>query len=125
MTFREFYTAVIANKVNTDEIEFAQAQLAKLDERNEKRKATPSKTAIANAPLKEQILEMLADGGRFAADVAKALEISTQKASSLLVQLQNGGQVEAVEVKVPKKGKSKFYTLCESKPEYLDREVEA
>ena len=52
---------------------------------------------------------MLADGGKFASEIAKSLEISTQKASGLLVQLEKSGQVGATEVKVPKKGKAKFY----------------
>ena len=111
MTFREFYTAVINGNITTEEIDFAGTQLAKLDERNEKRKATPSKTAIANEPLKASIVEMLAYGGKFANEVGKALEVSTQKASSLLVQLEKDGTIESVELKVPKKGKSKFYTL--------------
>lgn len=121
MTFREYYEAVIAyacdgaDEVNgvsaNDIIAFSQAQLTKLDERNEKRKSVPSKTAIANEPLKASIVELLADGGRFASEIAKSLEISTQKASGLLVQLEKGGQVNATEVKVPKKGKAKFYTL--------------
>ena len=126
MTFREFYTAVINGKITANEIDFAGTQLAKLDERNEKRKATPSKTAIANEPLRAAIIEMLTDGGRFANQVAEVLSVSTQKASSLLVQLEKDGIIESVEVKVPKKGKSKFYTLkVETNAEYLDREVRA
>ena len=126
MTFREFYTAVVNGTISDDEINFAQEQLTKLDERNEKRKAMPSKTAIANEPLKVAIVEMLANGGKFANEVGKALEVSTQKASGLLVQLEKAGQIESVELKVPKKGKSKFYTLkVETNAEYLDREVRA
>lgn len=111
MTNREMLNAVINGTIDEEVVLKAKEMLAAIDKRNEKRAATPSKTAIANEPLKASILEMLVDGGRFAADVAKALEVSTQKASSLLVQLENGGQIEAVEVKVPKKGKAKFYTL--------------
>lgn len=111
MTEREMLNYVVENVADEAVVEKAQAMLAAITKRNEKRAATPSKTAIANEPLKASILEMLVDGGKFAADVAKALEVSTQKASSLLVQLENGGQIEAVEVKVPKKGKAKFYTL--------------
>ena len=126
MTMREFYTAVINGTIDDDAIALAQAQLTKLDERNEKRKAMPSKTAIANEPLKAQILEMLVNGGKFANEVGIALEVTTQKASSLLVQLENAGQIKSVEVKVPKKGKAKFYTLTvETDAEYLEREVRA
>ncbi len=112
MTEKEMLNYVVEHVAAEAVVEKAQAMLAAIAKRNEKRAATPSKTAIANEPLKASILEMLVDGGRFAADVAKALEVSTQKASSLLVQLENGGKITAVEVKVPKKGKAKFYTLA-------------
>jgi len=111
MLNRDFYKAVIEAKISDEVTAHAEDAIAKMDARNEKRASTPSKTAIANAPLKQAIVEMLANGGKFASEVGTALEVSTQKASSLLVQLQNDGVIEAVEVKVPKKGKSKFYTL--------------
>ena len=111
MTEREMLNYVVANVENADVVEKATAMLNAIAKRNEKRAATPSKTAIANEPLKASIVELLADGGKTATEVGAALEVSTQKASALLVQLQNGGQVSAVEIKVPKKGKVKFYTL--------------
>jgi len=111
MTEREMLTYIVENIDNTEVVEKAQAMLTAIAKRNEKRAATPSKTALANEPLKASILEMLVNGGKTATEVGAALEVSTQKASALLVQLQNGGQVSAVEIKVPKKGKVKFYTL--------------
>lgn len=110
-TERDFLNYVLSLEIDDDARAYATNRLAKLDERNEKRKSTPSKTAIANEPLKASILEMLVDGGKTATEVGAALEVSTQKASALLVQLQNGGQVKATEMKMPKKGKVKFYTL--------------
>lgn len=111
MTEKEMLNYVVENVADEAVVEKAQAMLAAIAKRNEKRASTPSKTAIANEPLKASILEMLANGGKTATEVGAALEVSTQKASALLVQLQNGGQVSAVEIKVPKKGKVKFYTL--------------
>lgn len=111
MTEKEMLNYVVENVADEAVVEKAQAMLAAIAKRNEKRAATPSKTAVANEPLKASILEMLVDGGKTATEVGAALEVSTQKASALLVQLQNGGQVSAVEIKVPKKGKVKFYTL--------------
>ena len=126
MTEKEMLNYVVANVEDAEVVEKATAMLAAIAKRNEKRASTPSKTAIANEPLKASIVELLEDGGKFASEVAKSLEVSTQKASGLLVQLEKAGQVEATEVKVPKKGKAKFYTLkVETNAEYLDREVRA
>ena len=50
MTKREFFEAVIANVENEDLVLFAEKEIEKMNERNAKRKNTPSKTAIANEP---------------------------------------------------------------------------
>ena len=59
MTNRQFLTAIIEGKMTDEIIEHAKAQLTALDARNEKRKNTPSKTAVANEPIKVAILEFL------------------------------------------------------------------
>ena len=113
MTNREFYTAIINSNITDTVIDFAETSLKKLDERNEKRKSAPSKTAIANEPIKKAILEVLsAEEVKTASEVASAVEISTQKASSLLRQLVENKKVVAHDIKVPKKGKCKGYTLA-------------
>lgn len=111
MTKREFFEAVIATVENTDLVDFAQSELTKMDERNAKRKNTPSKTAIANEPIKEAIVEALSNHEEplTASQVAEMVEISTQKASALLRQI-NG--LTITEVKVKGKGKVKGYALA-------------
>ena len=113
VTEREFLTSIKAGAVITAEQEaFAAARIVKLDERNEKRKATPSKTAIANEPIKADIIKFITEKGvGVASVVGEALGITTQKASALLVQLAKEGVLEVGEVKVPKKGKVKAYKL--------------
>lgn len=125
MTNREFLHNVIAyacdgedvvNDVNANElISYAQDLLAKLDARNAKRAATPSKTAVANEPIKAKIVELLSDATELmtASQIGEALEISTQKASALLRQMVEVGTLTSEEVKVPKKGKQKGYTLAD------------
>ena len=119
MTKREFLNAVIAGKITEKEIAFAQKEIETLDARNAKRASTPSKTQLANEPLKAEILAKLKEVNDFrtAGDVSswfgldedgKAI-MSVQKASSLLRQLVADGCVEQTEVKVPKKGKQKAY----------------
>lgn len=116
MTNREFYTAIASSTtLPTELIEFAAAAIEKMDNANAKRKSTPSKTAIANEPLKEQLLnEILSLEPMPTNNVAAALGVSNQKASALLRQLVADGKVIAVEDKVPGKGKQKFYSLVDA-----------
>lgn len=114
MTNRDFFSAIATNDALTAEIrEFAENAIAKLDERNAKRSSTPSKTAIANEPIKAAILEYLEnhDGFVIASEIADALEITTSKVSALCRQLIEAGSVKSEDVKVPKRGKVKGYTL--------------
>lgn len=112
MTNREFLNAIVSANLSDEMTEKANALLASLDKRNESRKAKPSKTAIANEPVKQAIIKALEGKGvQTAAEVGVALNITTQKASALLRQLAEGGVVVTSEVKVPKKGKVKGYTL--------------
>lgn len=129
MTNREFLTA-IANSTNlpSDLTDFATDQIAKMDARNEARKASskPSKTAIANEPIKASIMAFLSQQTEptIACTIAEGVGISTAKASSLLRQLVESGKVVKSEVKIPKKGKTAAYAvaLTESADEDTDAE---
>ena len=121
MTKREFLNEVIAAGISEAITEFAQKEIAALDARNAKRAATPSKTQLANEPLKAKILAKLKDINDFrtAGEVSSWFglndegkpKVSVQKASSLLRQLVAGNELEQTEVKVPKKGKQKAYKV--------------
>ena len=117
MTNREFLTAIAnSTSLSSDLTEFATEQIAKMDARNEARKASskPSKTAIANEPIKASIMEFLSKQSEpmIAADIAENIGITTAKASSLLTQLVKSGKVVKSEVKIPKKGKVKGYSIA-------------
>ena len=87
--------------------------IAKLDKRNASRSSKPSKTAIANEPIKVSIMEYVtAHANALASDIAVACEISTQKASALCVQMVKDEVLTVCEVKVPKKGKINAYSLA-------------
>ena len=121
MTKREFLNEVIAAGVSEAITEFAQKEIAALDARNAKRAATPSKTQLANEPLKAEILAKLKEINDFrtAGEVSSWFglndegkpKVSVQKASSLLRQLVAGKALEQTEIKVPKKGKQKAYKV--------------
>ena len=125
MTNREFYTAITAeNATITEEmIEHAQAQLAKLDATAEKRKgkvsAKDQEKRDANAQLAKLVAEtILTTEAKTATDVAAILtenlgeEVKVQKASYLLRLAVALGLANATEVKIPKKGTQKAYTIA-------------
>ena len=114
MTNREFFTAIASNTTLSAElVDFAIKAITKLDKRNASRSSKPSKTAIANEPIKASIVEYVAaHANALASDIAVACEISTQKASALCVQMVKDEVLTVCEVKVPKKGKVKAYSLA-------------
>lgn len=123
MTNREFYTAII-NGSMTDEVKtHATEALAKLDERNQKRSSKPSKAQLENEPIKTTIIDYLtAHGGAVAADIAAEVDITTQKASALCRQLVESGRLTVEEVKIPKKGKCKKYSIAPTAEDESDSE---
>ena len=114
MTYREFYTAIVNGQMNADLQSFAENAIAKLDARNANRASKPSKTAIANEPIKAQILEFLANGEtHIAKEIGEAIGITTFKASALCGQLAKEEKVVASKVKLPKVGERVAYTLAQ------------
>lgn len=114
MTNREFYNAVISGFITEAEINFAKAEITKLDARNDKRRNTLTKEQIANEELKTAIVELLADKGMLVAStIATTLGVSTQKVSALAKQLVESGKVVAEDVKVKGKGAVKGYKVVE------------
>lgn len=119
MTQREFFTKVIATSTDSEIVEKAQELIAGLDKKNASRSAKPSKTQIENEPIKASILEFLVGGKvQTAPEIAVAVGVSTQKASALAKQLVDCGKLVQSEIKVPKKGKMKAYSLAVVDREY-------
>ena len=123
MTKREFYTAIRSNENLPMEIrEFADELLTKLDEANAKRSSKLSKTQIANQPIKAKILEILSIAPMTAPVlrekfVSNGEEISVQKISSLCRQLVGEGALKECDIKVPKKGAQKQYSVIVTEEE--------
>ena len=112
MTNREFFTKVIATTEDAEIKAFAEGAIAKMDERNEKRKITQTPNQKENEVLKERFIDFLtANGQKSAAEVGAEFGVSTSKASSLLSQAVTAGAVGAVEVRVKGKGKHKEYFI--------------
>ena len=121
MTKREFLEAVITANLTEEVIAYASGEVVKMDEKNAKRRNSPSKTALANEPIKAKIREILTTTPQSASEIAEKVEISTQKASALLRQIDG---LTVTEIKVKGKGKVKGYAVGDADgSQYLDREV--
>lgn len=108
MTKREFLEMVINGSVSDEVKDFAKSEIDKMNARNAKRASTPSKKAIANEPIKAEISNLLTDEPKTASEIAHELNISVQKCSALLRQIDG---LTVTEVKVKGKGKVKGYAL--------------
>lgn len=124
MTKREFYTKVVAGEMTEEMQTFAAEALVKLDETNDKRKGKLSEKEQAkrdaNVALATRVAkEVLGTEAKTATDVATVLtellgeEVKVQKASSLCRKAVELGLAVQTEVKIPKKGCQKAYTVIE------------
>ena len=124
MTKREFYTKVVAGEMTEEMQAFAAEALIKLDETNDKRKGKVSEKEQAkrdaNVALATRVAkEVLGTEAKTATDVATALtemlgeEVKVQKASSLCRKAVELGLAVQTDVKIPKKGTQKAYTVVD------------
>ena len=115
MTNREFLNAVIAMENFNDEMKaFAENEILKLDNRNAKRTEKPSKTAIANEPIKVEILNLLTEKDEVmtASAIAEIMtDYKVQKISALCSQLVKEEKLVVKDVKVRGKGTQKGYSV--------------
>lgn len=120
MTSRDFFIAIASNEaVATDLRDYATEQIAKLDAKNAKRSSKPTKAQLANEPIKAAILAYLTEKGTAitAPDIAVALSteeapVTHNKVTALCRQLVADKVVEQTEVKIPKKGTLKAYSVA-------------
>ena len=114
MNEREFLTAVINGNITADVIAHATEGIAKLDARNEKRKATQTKTQKENEPIALAILEALTatPNGMLGVDLATAIGQNTQKTNGVAGNLWKEGKVIKTKVKVKGKGELTHYALA-------------
>lgn len=112
MTNREFFVAISTNpSLSAEIVEHATAQIAKLDETNAKRRNAMTKKQLENQPLKDLLAQNLSSKPQTATDMMGVIECSVQKTSNLLRQLVADGRADVVDVKIPKKGMQKGYTV--------------
>ena len=115
MTMKAFLTAVLDTKgISAEVADFAKAEIAKIEEKNKKRRTILTKGQKDNAALLEFVVAgMSATDVLTASDVAVMIGGSTQKASAILQNGVKQGILTASDVK-GKSGKVKGYKLCAS-----------
>ena len=116
MTNREFFTAITNGALTEDVVAHAQAALEKMDETNEKRKNKVSPKEAEKqaemAALRESIFAVITNDPQTEADIAAQVGVTGAKARAQLRKLVAEGKVVSADIKVPKKGTCKGYSLA-------------
>lgn len=102
----------IINGTNLDKAKaWAEAELAKLDAKNAKRKTTEGEIKAENKDLANAILGALANGQMLAVDIATALGYTVNKVNGVGLEMVKLGMIEKTKVKVKGKGEMTAYAL--------------
>lgn len=124
MTQRTFLEKVVNANISDEMTAYAMERIKHLDDVNEHRKAKGSKTQRANAEVKKAILSSLEENTVYTASQVAEMGIegitSTQKASALLRQMTETGELTVTDIKIKGKGKVKGYSLASSAQEISD-----
>ena len=113
MTSREFLTAILAiADLPADLSAYAQAEIDKLNAKNEKRKTANGEIKEENKPIAEAILKALANGQMLSTDLAVAIGQSVQKVNGVAGEMWKNGTLVKVKVKVKGKGEQTAYALA-------------
>lgn len=124
MTQRMFLEMVVNANISDEMTAYAMERIKHLDDVNEHRKAKGSKTQRVNTEVKKAILASLEENTVYTASQVAEMGIegitSTQKASALLRQMTETGELTVTDIKIKGKGKVKGYSLASSAQEISD-----
>jgi predicted transcriptional regulator len=110
MTKREFLTAIVNSELATEIVDFAVAEIEKMDAKNANRK--PTKKQLENEAVAATIVEFLTGKEPMVgADIASALDLTTQKVTGLCGSLVKAGKLTKSTVKLPKVGERVAYSV--------------
>ncbi len=111
LTARTALTSIAQGTVTPDIQEWALAEIAKMNAKNEKRKADGGIKA-ENKPVADAILAALANGGMLATDLAVVIGQSVPKTNGVAKQMCDLGVLVKSKVKVKGKGEMAHYALA-------------
>lgn len=113
MTSREFLTAILAiADLPADLSAYAQAEIDKLNAKNEKRKTANGEIKEENKPIAEAILKALANGQMLSTDLAVVINQSVPKTNGVALKMCDLGMLVKSKVKVKGKGEQTAYALA-------------
>ena len=102
----------IINGTNLDKAKaWAEAELAKLDAKNAKRKTADGEIKAENKDLANAILGALTNGQMLSVDLAKALGVTVPKLNGTALEMVKLGMLDKTKVKVKGKGEQTAYSL--------------
>lgn len=110
-TQRDFLKDVINGNYTEQVTAYAEERLAKLDEKNEKRKAETSANQLKNIQLGEDIVAFVTENGvQTTSEIARQFGVSTQKIAPITNALAKEGKLTETTKTVDKK-KYKAFTV--------------
>ena len=102
----------IINGTNLDKAKaWAEAELAKLDAKNAKRKTAEGEIKAENKDLANAILGALTNGQMLSVDLAQALGVTVPKLNGTALEMVKLGMLDKTKVKVKGKGEQTAYSL--------------
>lgn len=103
-TQRNFLTDVINSNITEQVIAYAEERLAKLNEKNEKRKTETSANQLKNIQLGEDIVAFITENGvQTTTEIARKFGVSTQKIAPITNALAKEGKLTETTKTVDKK----------------------
>ena len=103
---------LVANGNITEEVKaWALNEIAKLDKKNAKRKATEGEIKAENKPIAEAILKALEGGSMISSTLAMTIGQTTQKTNGVAGEMVKLGMLTKFKVKVKNKGEQTAYEL--------------
>ncbi len=103
MTRKEFYESIVKGAIDDVTVTYAAEQLKKITDVDEKK-------AAENAALAKKMITLLTKEPTTAGEVAKTLEISSQKASTHLRKLAAAGTIEQGEITLKGRTVKTYFT---------------
>ena len=103
---------LVANGNITEEVKtWALNEIAKIDKKNAKRKATEGEIKEENKPIAEAILKALEGGSMISSTLATTIGQTTQKTNGVAGEMVKLGMLTKFKVKVKNKGEQTAYEL--------------